>query len=202
MPTNFTRSMIRTFSSGRLLQAKPVSFRASPPEVAQGRLSEQNLEIAVRSLRNDGLVVVENAIDTKLLDKLNTKVVADAVYLQSRGKDSPFNYNQGNLQQDAPPVKEHFHCEIFLSTCSPTSTILIHHAAVFVDRAIRPNCDTNNVGRSRSSPKADVLLRQLGDAANRRLSTPKTASTLRCRFFSSRSFVRLGGKRWSHRHEA
>ncbi|KIW55481.1 hypothetical protein PV05_04220 [Exophiala xenobiotica] len=126
MPANFTRSLIRTFSSGQPLQAQPVSFRASPPEIAQGRLTEQNLETAVRSLQHDGLVVVENAIDTKVLDKLNTKMVADALYLQSKGKNGPFNYNQGNLQQDAPPVKEHFHSEIFLNPIATqiTSAIL------------------------------------------------------------------------------
>ncbi len=95
--------------------AQPISVLASLTERTRGKLSEQNLEIAVRQVHHDGLVVVQNAIDIDLLDKLNNRMVADAMALRSRGKDSPFNYNQGNLQQDAPPVKEFFHPEIFLS---------------------------------------------------------------------------------------
>jgi hypothetical protein len=84
-------------------------------ERSQGKLSEQNLETAVRQIHHDGLVVIQNAIDTTLLENLNARMVADALKLRSKGKDTPFNYNPGNLQQDAPPVKEFFHPEIFLS---------------------------------------------------------------------------------------
>ncbi|KAK5119201.1 hypothetical protein LTR85_007815 [Meristemomyces frigidus] len=42
-------------------------------------------------------------------------MVQDARTLQARGKDMPFNYNVGNIQQDPPPVKEHFHESIFLN---------------------------------------------------------------------------------------
>ena len=94
---------------------QPVSIRASPEEVHNGKLSERNLEIAVRHVLQDGLVVVENAINHKVLDKLNKKMVEDAIMLRSRGADSPFNYNKGNLQQDAPPVREFFDPSIFLS---------------------------------------------------------------------------------------
>jgi hypothetical protein len=62
--------------------------------------------------------VIENVIDGDVIDKLNEKMVADARYLLSKGERSPFNYNKGNLQQDAPPVKEYFYPEIFLSTAT------------------------------------------------------------------------------------
>lgn len=92
------------------------TIKASPEEVRQGRLTEQHLELAVRHTLEDGLVVVENAIDHAVLDYLNEKMIEDAIVLRSRGKDSPFNYNQGNLQQDAPPVRKFFNPSIFLST--------------------------------------------------------------------------------------
>ena len=112
---------IRALSTSKQLAAQPTNIRTSFTERTQGKLSEQNLEIAVRQVHHDGLVVIQNAIDTDLLDKLNSRMVADAIALRSRGKDSPFNYNTGNLQQDAPPVKEFFHPEIFLSKSGNTS---------------------------------------------------------------------------------
>jgi hypothetical protein len=92
-----------------------VSIALSPVEVKQRRLSEQHLEIAIRALHHDGLVVIENAIEHDALDKLNVKMVEDAKYLQSLGDNGPFNYNKGNLQQDAPPAADWFDPQIFLS---------------------------------------------------------------------------------------
>lgn len=111
------KSLLRPFSSFQPLRAEPVSIGASLTEKAQGRLDERNLEKAVRQVRHDGLVVVMNAVDTVNIDKLNKKMVEDALKLRARGKDSPFNYNPGNLQQDAPPVEEYFHPDIFFSKC-------------------------------------------------------------------------------------
>lgn len=115
----------RAFSSFQPLRAEPVSVRASFTEKTQGRLDERNLEKAVRSVLHDGLVIVQDAVDTDIVDKLNKKMVADALKLRARGKDGPFNYNQGNLQQDAPPVKEHFHPDIFLSKSCPARLTLV-----------------------------------------------------------------------------
>lgn len=97
------------------LTSHPTSIRPSKTEIQQTRLSAQNMEVAVRSLHRDGLVVVENVIPHEALDSLNSKMVEDAYHLYSRKGDSPFNYNPGNIQQDAPPVKKHFDPRIFLS---------------------------------------------------------------------------------------
>ncbi|CAI7614050.1 unnamed protein product [Penicillium bialowiezense] len=97
------------------LASHPMSIRPSKTEIQQTRLSPQNLELAIRSLHRDGLVVVENAIPHEGLDNLNRKMVEDAYHLRSRKGDSPFNYNPGNIQQDAPPVKEHFEPSIFMN---------------------------------------------------------------------------------------
>ncbi|KAJ5336277.1 uncharacterized protein N7506_004299 [Penicillium brevicompactum] len=97
------------------LTSHPTSIRPSKTEIQQTRLSAQNMEVAVRSLHRDGLVVVENVIPHEALDSLNSKMVEDAYHLYSRKGDSPFNYNPGNIQQDAPPVKEHFDPRIFLN---------------------------------------------------------------------------------------
>lgn len=95
----------------------PVSVRPSREEVKQAKLSPQNLEVAIRSLYKDGLVVLEDVIDHGPLDALNKVMIKDAYALRDR-PDSPFNYNPGNIQQDPPPVEEHFHTSVFMSKCS------------------------------------------------------------------------------------
>ena len=99
------------------LPSTPISITPSPSEVSNGHLTSPNLEIALRALARDGLVVLENMIPHPTLDKLNTKMVQDAYHLQSR-KDSPFNYNKGNIQQDPPMTAEWFDDAIYTSTCS------------------------------------------------------------------------------------
>lgn len=94
---------------------EPLTISTSENELAKGRLGEHNLEKAMRGLYEDGLVIVANAIPHEHLDRLNAKMVRDARKLQGKGEDMPFNYNVGNLQQDPPPVKEHFQESVFLN---------------------------------------------------------------------------------------
>lgn len=95
---------------------QPVAITPSAEEIKNKRLNEANLKIAVDALAADGVVIVEDVIPTEDLDHLNAKMIQDSKLLQSRGEDSPFNYNKGNLQQDAPPWAEYFHPSIFCST--------------------------------------------------------------------------------------
>jgi hypothetical protein len=98
---NSTKILGRRFAS-----TSPLTIKASQDELSHGRLASRNLEKAVRSLHEDGLVVIENAIPHEDLDHLNTKMVQDALHLQSRGKDMPFNYNVGNsMAFPLPPAK-------------------------------------------------------------------------------------------------
>jgi hypothetical protein len=94
-----TRRILRstiTSLSRRFASTLPTTIKPSTDELSSGRLTPRNLEKAIRSLYQDGLVVIENAIPHEDLDHLNTKMVQDALHLQSRGKDMPFNYNVGN----------------------------------------------------------------------------------------------------------
>lgn len=93
----------------------PAVIRPNANEIGASALSSHNLEIAVRHLHQDGLVVIEDAVPHEDIDNLNAKMVEDAYTLQARGEDGPFNYNQGNLQQDAPPVARYFSPSIFIS---------------------------------------------------------------------------------------
>jgi hypothetical protein len=109
----------RTFATTSSRSLTPLSIQPSSSEIQARALSLQNLELAVRSVHEDGLVVIENAIPHGVLDHLNEKMVADARMLQARGKDAPFNYNLGNIQQDPPPIREYFERDVFLSMMSP-----------------------------------------------------------------------------------
>ncbi|OTB01130.1 hypothetical protein M426DRAFT_266632 [Hypoxylon sp. CI-4A] len=118
----------RTFASlaqhGRLRNT-PTIVNPSSTEVQKGFLEARNLEKAVGALHRDGLVVVENVISHDALDHLNKKMVEDARALQDRGEDGPFNYNTGNLQQDAPPVAEYFNPTIFTNPIATQVTTAV-----------------------------------------------------------------------------
>jgi hypothetical protein len=96
------------------LSSTPISIVPSPSELKNSQLNQRNLEIAIRALSCDGLVVIEDLVPHATLDRLNVKMVEDAYELQSR-KDSPFNYNKGNIQQDPPMTAEWFSEEIHTS---------------------------------------------------------------------------------------
>lgn len=112
-----TTAFTRMPGSLGIVRSYPNAINPSRTEVQQGRLAPQNLEIAIRSLYHDGLVVINDVIPHNMLDRLNEKMVKDAHTLYARKENSPFNYNPNNLQQDAPPIREHFESQIFLSEC-------------------------------------------------------------------------------------
>ncbi|KAH6887530.1 hypothetical protein B0T10DRAFT_538949 [Thelonectria olida] len=108
---------------------RPAIIRPSATEVKNLALSARNLEMAVRHMHQDGLVVVEDVVPHDHLDLLNDKMVQDANVLQARGDDGPFNYNKGNIQQDAPPVAAYFFPSIFTNPIATqiTSAVLGPH---------------------------------------------------------------------------
>lgn len=90
------RSSTRNVTTRRFASTYPVAIKPSRDELSNGRLGPRNLEKSIRALHEDGLVVIEDAIPHDDLDRLNVKMVKDALHLQSRGKDMPYNYNVGN----------------------------------------------------------------------------------------------------------
>lgn len=104
----------------------------------------------MRSLHQDGLVVVENAIPHDCLDRLNEKMVADAYILQAKKEDGPFNYNPGNIQQDAPPVRKHFDPRIFMSELGQPIIIAIDNS--LLNSVIRPDSNPNHDLCIRTTP--------------------------------------------------
>ncbi|KAF3003727.1 hypothetical protein E8E13_009338 [Curvularia kusanoi] len=105
--------------------SEPIAIAVSAAERSTGCLEQRNLEIATRALFRDGLVVLEDVIDHAVLDRLNEKMVKDAYELQGR-KDSPYNYNKGNIQQDPPLTTSCFDDSIYINpiVTQVTSTTL------------------------------------------------------------------------------
>ena len=152
--------------------AMPAVVRPSPSEIKNAALDARNLEIAVRHIHRDGLVVIEDIVPHDEIDKLNSKMVEDARALQALGDAGPFNYNLGNLQQDAPPVAEYFYPSIF--TSKP------HHirTSSFTDTP-RPNCYAGHHRSPGPQAQVDVLFCQLSDAPSSRRISSTSASPFR-----------------------
>lgn len=165
------------------LPSTPISIKPSASEIQNGSLSQKNLEIAIRALAQDGLVLLEDLIPHSTLDKLNKKMVQDAYTLQSR-KDSPFNYHKGNIQQDPPLTKEYFSADIFTSTFTPhtlpiTSQVFTHS----LTHTPRPNRNPPHLHRPRPPPLPALHLRQhrLPPFAHRPSSLPTNPQRRRLR---------------------
>lgn len=109
--------------------ATPISVKVSEKEISSGSLSWQNLELAVRAIHRDGLVVLEGLVEHSKLDFLNEKMCQDALFLQSLGDAGPFNYNRGNIQQDPPMTRKYFEPSIFVNpiVTQVTSSIMGPH---------------------------------------------------------------------------
>jgi len=93
----------------------PVKVNVSKEELASGKLSQRNLELAIRALHHDGLVLLDNVCNHAGLDLLNEKMVEDAMKLKTMGDKGPYNFVRGNLQQNPPPTAEYFKEDIFLN---------------------------------------------------------------------------------------
>ncbi|ORY70922.1 uncharacterized protein BCR38DRAFT_453603 [Pseudomassariella vexata] len=74
-------------------------------ELATKRIGSHHLQAAVEALHRDGLVVLENAVDTSHLDTLNARMVHEAESLYTRPTTHRnFGSTTGNIQQE--PVLE------------------------------------------------------------------------------------------------
>jgi hypothetical protein len=61
----------------------PVSIKLTDEERDSGVMSDKKLYDAIEAFFTDGLVVVENAIDVALIDKLNKRMLQDTAKLLS-----------------------------------------------------------------------------------------------------------------------
>jgi len=70
----------------------PVIISLTNEERDSGVMSDKKLYDAIEAFFNDGLVVVENAIDTVIIDKLNERMLQDTTKLLNGGGEVHFKY--------------------------------------------------------------------------------------------------------------
>lgn len=89
-----------------------------------GKLSAEALDTAVLAMKEDGVVVLKDAVHPDHIAILRDKMFEDLDRFMNR-KNAPFNWNRGNVQQDPPPVEPYlFH------------DVLMNDAAIAVTHAI------------------------------------------------------------------
>jgi hypothetical protein len=160
---------LATRSSRRLASTYPTAIKPSKDEISSGRLASRNLEIAIRCLHEDGLVVIEDAIPHEDLDRLNNKMVQDARTLQSRGKDMPFNYNVGNSKLCHLHSKSRAPMYInTINTCHRSPTRPPSDLPILPSLHLpQPHRHPTNNNPPRPPPQMDLLLRQLRHAQSK-----------------------------------
>lgn len=93
----------------------PVSITPSSEELDEGKLTAQNLEIAIRALHQDGLVIIQSVYHHEDLDKLNQVMMGDALKMAELGDEGPKNFHRGNLSITPPPQRQYFTKNLFLN---------------------------------------------------------------------------------------
>lgn len=68
----------------------------------------------IRALRDDGIVVLEEAVDLDHIALLRERCLADVELLLKR-PDKPFNWNPGNMQQDPPPFPPYLFRDVLVN---------------------------------------------------------------------------------------
>ena len=109
-----------------VVQPEPTYIHPSKKEIAQGKLSNKNLETAIRALFEDGIVIINDVYDHDDLDFINEEMLRDSEKLAKMGEDAPKNFHRGNFTLAPPPQREYFKPNIFLNpiVSQVTSTAL------------------------------------------------------------------------------
>ncbi|MGV3613809.1 MAG: phytanoyl-CoA dioxygenase family protein [Fimbriimonas sp.] len=102
-----------------------VDIAVRPDERAQGFLDAGRHAEAVRALREDGIVVLSDVVSLESIAALRERSLEDTRLLLAR-KDTPFNWNVGNLQQDPPPFPPYLFRDVLVNdvVISVTKAIL------------------------------------------------------------------------------
>src|SRR5438105_12848774 len=86
----------------------------TPEEVASGRMIEAHRDAAIEAIRTDGFVVLNDVVDPAHIATLRERMLAD-VPLILADDEPPYNFNQGNIQQDPPPFHPYLFRDVLLN---------------------------------------------------------------------------------------
>ncbi|MFN2233482.1 MAG: phytanoyl-CoA dioxygenase family protein [Anaerolineales bacterium] len=90
------------------------TFVISADEKARQQFEPERLDQAIRSVQEDGYVILENCVDREHAEILRDKILADTDTILARD-DVPFNFNVGNIQQDPPPYHPYLFEDVLLN---------------------------------------------------------------------------------------
>jgi len=101
------------------------TIEVSAEEVSKGVMSSENLADAVEAIESDGFVVLGGVVSSQSINTLRDKMREDLARFIARD-DAPFNFNQGNIQQDPPPFPPYLFQDVLLNkmVIAVTHTVL------------------------------------------------------------------------------
>ena len=91
-----------------------ITIPISAQEITSQTMTPAHLAAATRAVREDGFVVLQDVVDLEHIAILRDKMIEDVEKLQARA-DAPFNWNAGNVQQEAPPFAPYLFRDILLN---------------------------------------------------------------------------------------
>ncbi|KAE8550716.1 hypothetical protein EYB25_006944 [Talaromyces marneffei] len=126
----------------------------TPHELTTKTLTSHNLQAAITALHNDGIVVLNNAIDTTHLDKLNARMVPEARTLYNKSTTHRnFGPSTGNIQQE-PVLQEGY---IFYDVIANTFATQVVECMLGPNPALRfYSANTAFKATGRQPPHIDV----------------------------------------------
>jgi ectoine hydroxylase-related dioxygenase (phytanoyl-CoA dioxygenase family) len=105
--------------------AQPSIIRLTEEELATKEIGSRNLQAALEALHDDGLVVLENAVDPDHLDHLNERMVADAEKLKLlAGAHVNFSTETRNFQQEPSPEEGYVFDDVI---ANPWAASILEH---------------------------------------------------------------------------
>jgi hypothetical protein len=90
------------------------AIQVAPQEIQTGKINPEHLQEAVRSLQEDGFVILDELVDRQHMSILRDKMLEDVAQILKRD-DVPFNFNRGNIQQDPPPFPPYLFRDVLLN---------------------------------------------------------------------------------------
>jgi hypothetical protein len=98
------------FDPGGKMQA----IEISQDEKRNKKISPEHLKNAVKALREDGVVLLNELLDKGQMEILRDRMLEDVDSILARD-DVPFNFNVGNLQQDPPPFPPYLFRDVLVN---------------------------------------------------------------------------------------
>ena len=83
-------------------------------EKEHGHLEDTRLAMAVRAVREEGFVVLHNAIDPAHIAVLRERMLADAAQIAALDQ-VPYQFRTGHLQQDPPPFSPYLFRDVLVN---------------------------------------------------------------------------------------